>query len=49
MNQQENNKSQEITDEDRLEEEYLSLVDTYQPVFFEWESASRVLAASTPL
>ncbi len=49
MNHQENNKSQEITDEDRLREErYFYLVNSYQPVFFQWKDASRVLGSEHP-
>ncbi len=50
----ENNQTQRVTDEERLEEErlddeyYFYLVNSYQPVFLELEGVSRVLGSEHP-
>lgn len=47
---QENNKSQEITDVDRLEEEhYFFLLNCFEPVFFEQKNLSRILGSEHPV
>lgn len=45
-NDKENNEIKEIKDEDHLREEhYFYLLNSYEPVFFQWRDASRVLGS----